>query len=186
MNESEARTALRELGVTPTPELIRNWIRAAEVEHRLQAEEWELTGEHPQPPAVAQQSDPTSSKSRADGKPQGSSNSVLKPVLVQQGTLEKPPVEFIQFPAGYKRRKSGRPRIIASWFPAVAKTMADGTTLRTALAINGLSLRANEMRALYRNRAFQALYQQARRRFLIENWGHSKMPSLRSVLGRLL
>lgn len=84
------------------------------------------------------------------------------------------------------RRKPGRPRIVASWFPAVAKTMADGTTLRGALAINGLSLSANEMRALYRNRSFQALYQEARRRYLLENWGRSKMPSLRSVLGRCL
>ncbi len=85
-----------------------------------------------------------------------------------------------------RRRKPGRPLTIASWFPAVAKTMADGTPLRTALAINGLSLCANEMRALYRNRTFQALYQEARRRFLIENWGRSKAPSLRSVLGRCL
>jgi hypothetical protein len=63
--------------------------------------------------------------------------------------------------------------------------MADGTTLRTALAINGLALSANEMRALYRNRTFQALYQEARRRYLLENWGR-KGPSLRSVLGRML
>jgi hypothetical protein len=43
-------------------------------------------------------------------------------------------------------RKPGRPLTNASWFPAVAETIADGTTLRTALAIHGLSLSANEMR----------------------------------------
>jgi hypothetical protein len=61
--------------------------------------------------------------------------------------------------------------------------MADGTTLRTALAMNRLSLSANEMRALYRNRTFKGLYQEARRRYLIENWGR-KGPSLRAILGR--
>lgn len=84
------------------------------------------------------------------------------------------------------RRKPGRPRIVASWFPAVAQTMADGTTLRSALVMNGLSLSENEMRALYRNRTLQALYQEARRRYLIENWGRSKAPSLRSLIGRCL
>lgn len=85
-----------------------------------------------------------------------------------------------------RRRKPGRPLTIASWFPAVAKTMADGTTLRTALAVNRLTLSANEMRSLYRNKTFKGLYQEARRRYLIENWGRSKVPSLRSVLGRCL
>ena len=82
--------------------------------------------------------------------------------------------------------KPGRPRIVASWFPAVAETMADGTTLRVALAINGLALGANEIRALYRNTTFKALYQEARRRYLIENWGRSRRPSLRALLGRSL
>jgi hypothetical protein len=82
-----------------------------------------------------------------------------------------------------RRRKAGRPLTVASWFPPVAETMADGTTLRTALAIHGLTLSANEMRALYRNKTFKGLYQEARRRYLIENWGR-KGPSLRSILGR--
>jgi hypothetical protein len=84
-----------------------------------------------------------------------------------------------------RRRKPGRPLTIASWFPAVAKTMADGTTLRTALAMNRLSLSANEMRALYRNKTFKGLYQEAPRRYLIENWGRSG-PSLRAILGRCI
>jgi hypothetical protein len=86
---------------------------------------------------------------------------------------------------GRRKRKPGRPLTIASWFPAVAATMADGTTLRTALAINSLTLNANEMRALYRNKTFKGLYQEARRRYLIENWGRSG-PSLRAILGRCL
>lgn len=84
-----------------------------------------------------------------------------------------------------RRRKPGRPRTVASWFPAVAETMADGTTLRTALAMHRLTLSANEMRSLYRNKTFKGLYQEARRRYLIENWGR-KGPSLRAILGRCL
>jgi hypothetical protein len=84
-----------------------------------------------------------------------------------------------------RRRKPGRPLTIASWFPAVAETMADGTTLRTALAMHRLTLSANEMRSLYRNKTFKGLYQEARRRYLIEHWGRSR-PSLRAILGRCL
>lgn len=84
---------------------------------------------------------------------------------------------------GQRTRKPGRPLTVASWFPAVAATMADGTTLRTALAMNGLTLSANEIRSLYRNKTFKGLYQEARRRYLIENWGRSG-PSLRAILGR--
>jgi hypothetical protein len=87
---------------------------------------------------------------------------------------------------GATRRKRGRPLTVAPWFPAVAETMADGTRLRTALAIRGLTLSANEMRALYRNKTFKGLYQEARRRYLIENWGRSKSPSLRRLLRRCL
>jgi hypothetical protein len=117
---------------------------------------------------------PPVSKSRADGLPQDSNKSSLELVLLEQGTLQKPPV----------RRKAGRPRIIASWFPAVANTMADGTNLRTALATNRLSLSKSEMRAHYRNRTFEALYQDVRRRFLIEHFG--RRPMLRAGAGKFL
>jgi hypothetical protein len=93
---------------------------------------------------------------------------------------------FAEPPAtGKRRRKPGRPLTVASWFPAVAQTMADGTTLRTALAMNRLNLSATEMRSLYRNKTFKGLYQEARRRYLIENWGR-KRPSLRALLGRCI
>lgn len=60
-----------------------------------------------------------------------------------------------QSAGGKPRRKVGRPLTVASWFPTVAETMADGTTLRTALAIHGLTLSASEMRSLYRNKTFR-------------------------------
>lgn len=113
----------------------------------------------------------------------------------EQNRSEEPPSprkgvsrlsRFVEPPAiGKRRRKPGRPLTIASWFPAVAQTMADGTTLQTALAMHRLTLSANEMRSLYRNKTFKGLYQEARRRYLIENWGRSK-PSLRSILGRCI
>jgi hypothetical protein len=164
MNESNARATLRALGITPTPELIRNWMRASEVEHKLKAVEPELIADRPQPLGVEHLTEAIitcEAKSRVDGLPQGSSKSNLEPILVEQGTLEKPAT----------RRKPGRPRIIASWFPAVAQTMADGTSLRTALAINRLYLSKTEMRALYRNVTFKAMHQEVRRRFLTEHFG---------------
>ena len=39
MNESNARAELRQLGIAPILELIRNWMRAAEAEHRFGPEE---------------------------------------------------------------------------------------------------------------------------------------------------
>jgi hypothetical protein len=117
-----------------------------------------------------------------------------EPLPAPQRSREEPPIaqtkgasklaRFVVPPTEAKRRrKRGRPLTVASWFPAVAETMADGTTMRTALAIHGLTLSANEMRSLYRNKTFKGLYQEARRRYLIENWGRSK-PSLRAILGR--
>jgi len=177
MNESDAKATLRQLGITPTPELIRNWIRANEVEHKVDAEEPELSKGHLLPPSLAHQSPPISTgeiKSRADGLPHGASNSNLEPVLIEQGTLEK----------GSSGRKPGRPRIIASWFPAVAQSMADGTSLRVALAINRLYLSKTQMRALYRNVTFKAMHQEARRRFLIEHFG--RRPNLEVIIGRFV
>jgi len=107
-----------------------------------------------------------------------------EPPIAQKGPSKL--ARFAAPPAEAKhRRKPGRLLTVASWFPAVAETMADGTTLRTALAIHKLTLSANEMRSLYRNKTFKALYQEARRRYLIENWGR-KGPSLRAILGRCL
>ena len=59
-------------------------------------------------------------------------------------------------------RKGGRPRVVASWFPAVAQSMADGTPLRDALRLNGITLEKRQIRALYRNEEFKKLWQEAR------------------------
>ena len=172
MNESQAGRALIELGIRPSKQLIQNWIRADEAERLLESHEM-LTA--PSTPPI--ESEGTTAE--APGSPQepehprAFSRSNLEPVLRDQGTLEKPP----------KRRKAGRPRIVASWFPSVAQTMADGTNLRTALAINRLSLSRREMRACYRNRTFQEMYREARRRFLIEHYG--RKPTLRAFAGFL-
>jgi hypothetical protein len=178
MNESDAKAAFRAMGIPrPSRCLIDAWLRAAELEQQL-AEAEKRPAEH----APVQPSDTGAKEAGAAAphaqptvSPAQRGKSLLEPVLREQNALQEP----------YKRRQPGRPRIVASWFPAVAATMADGTTLRGALAINGLSLSANEMRALYRNKTFQALYQEARRRYLIENWGR-RGPSLRAVLGRCL
>jgi hypothetical protein len=178
MNESDAKAAFRAMGIPrPSRCLIDAWLRAAEIERQMAAAEQAPapTVEDPMPMPINGPGE-TGPPQASAKSPAPRGKSVLEPILRERGALAGPS----------KRRKPGRPRIVASWFPAVAKTMADGTTLRTALAMNGLSLSANEMRALYRNRTFQALYQEARRRYLIENWGRSKVPSLRSVLGRCL
>jgi hypothetical protein len=176
MNETLARAALRAMGIIrPSQNLVENWLRAAVVTERLAAEEAQALPRPPRPPVSATAASPATADSRAPKSALRPGKSLLEPILREQGAAERPP----------SRSKRGRPRIVASWFPAVARTMADGTTLRTALAINRLSLGANEMRALYRNRTFRALYQEARRRYLLENWGR-KGPSLRSVLGRAL
>jgi hypothetical protein len=178
MNESDAKAAFRAMGIPrPSRCLIDAWLRAAEIERQ--------SAEADKPPAThapAQPSDGDANEARAaspHARPAAIApargKSLLEPILREHGDLPQPP----------KRRKPGRPRIVASWFPAVAKTMADGTTLRTALAMNRLSLSANEMRSLYRNKTFKGLYQEARRRYLIENWGRSR-PSLRAILGRCI
>jgi len=69
------------------------------------------------------------------------------------------------------KRKLGRPRKFASWFPAVAKTMRDGTTLRMALIWNRITLDARGMRKLYRNREFRRLYRIERQLYMLSDYG---------------
>lgn len=176
MNESDARAHFRAMGIPrPSRCLVDAWLRAAELEWQLAEANKPAASkaEETVAAAAASEPDPVAPDEPVNTARRG--KSLLEPILRERGDLPQPS----------KRRKPGRPRIVASWFPAVTKTMADGTTLRGALAINRLSLSANEMRALYRNRTFQALYQEARRRYLIENWGR-KGPSLRAILGRCL
>lgn len=82
-------------------------------------------------------------------------------------SLEMPPPEPTPV-FGYDaapRPGPGRRRKVAPWFPAVAETMANGTTLREALIRHGiLGLTERETQNLYRNVTFKRLYMEARRR----------------------
>jgi hypothetical protein len=224
MNESDAKAALRAMGIfAPSRSLVQNWLRAANADRLAEDEQRPIGVCSTQPNTTAPERD-----GAVTGNPISSAdlNAAIRaletqrippthqavldwlaqhrpiqpaPAIVEQqppvlGTSQAEPqtakkgvsklARFAVPPAErQRRRKPGRPLTIASWFPAVAKTMADGTTLRTALAINRLTLSANEMHSLYRNKTFKRLYQEARRRYLIENWGR-KGPSLRAILGR--
>ena len=154
-DEDVARAALRALGLrNPSPSLVENWIRANRAEEEQKSA---LAPEFFSPRSVELPAQPRAEIFRQK-HPRGYSKSNLEPVLREQGTLERP----------RGSRKPGRPRVIASWFPKVAETMADGTSLKMALAMNGISLSKSEVRACYRNRTLQALYQEARRKFLAE------------------
>ena len=157
------------MGIVPTRALIEAYVKSRQAEDVEQA-----VLASPIPPA----DQPTGmSQTRAGPQnPRGYSKSLLEPILREQGTVE----------GSAGRRQAGRPRIIASWFLAVAQTMADGTSLRTALAIHQLNLSRSEIRACYRNTTLRALYQEARRRYFIENRGRGmKRASLKAVLREL-
>ncbi len=159
-NIEQARAALRELGVrSPSEALIENWLRAAEAEGETEEAEAAQAIPGPQQEAQASHTGPSSH---------------LEPGLRAAGTLERPPGP----------RKPGRPRIIASWFPKVAETMADGTSLKMALSINGLHLSKGEIRACYRNRTLRDMYTRARNKFMQEHYG--RRPTLRAKFGRYL
>ena len=143
-----AREALRALGIVPTPGLIRSWIQAARAEERRRIEA-ELAQATPNQPA-----DTTSSGAgtpRRPKHPRGYSKSNLEPVLRQTGTLERQ-----RGPS-----KPGRPRVVASWFPTIAQSMAEGKSLREALQLTGVTLDKEQIRALYRNSELLKLRQVA-------------------------
>jgi hypothetical protein len=86
-----------------------------------------------------------------------------------------------------EKRKAGRPRKVAPWFAAVAKTMADGTTLQWALIRNGISLDKAERRKLYRNREFRRLYTIERKLYMMNEYGkrpESEMERIRKSFER--
>ena len=103
-------------------------------------------------------------------RPHPSSESNLEPLLRSRGELVRP--------AG--PRKAGRPRIVASFYPALARVMADQTSLPKALRILGLHLDKRQIRALYRSREFKEMYQEARREFLAD-YGKRSTQQLRKM-----
>jgi hypothetical protein len=64
--------------------------------------------------------------------------------------------------------------------------MADGTALRMALLLNGLSLSNLEIRRLYRLVEFRRLYRLERRMYQLEKWGRIPQDELKRTRKRLL
>ena len=148
-DEDVARAALRALGIrNPSPSLVENWIRANRAEEE---QESALAPEFFSPRSVELPAQPRAEIFRQK-HPRGYSKSNLVPVLREQGTLQRP----------HGVRRPGRPRVVASWFPAVARSMADGTPLKEALKLHGIALDKHQIRALYRNEEFRRMYQEAR------------------------
>jgi len=151
MDEATAREELRALGIrSPSPELIRNLIRAARAEEELQRTPTTDRATPPKPTSVP----PTHLQAETihRKRPRGHSKSNLEPTLREQGALQRQSGP----------RRPGRPRIIASWFPEVAQNMADGKSLKDALKQHGLTLDQRQIRALYRNEEFRKLCREPR------------------------
>lgn len=70
----------------------------------------------------------------------------------------------------YKTQPHGAPgkRIVAPWFGAVAHRMADGTDLKTALFLEGVTLTGREIHNLYRLKEFKAMYRAERYLYQLE------------------
>ena len=171
MTKSDAIEALRALGIrTPSRQLVEDYLRAQ------QAEEWalELPERSSQGQHQAEQGAHSPSPSAGTERPHPSSESNLETLLGERGELQRPT----------GRRRAGRPCVQAPWFQAVATVMADGTSLRQALArcgVYGLSTR--QVRSLYRSRSFQALYRSARGKYQRE-WGRlHRRPARRACKG---
>jgi len=152
-NEDAARAALRALGIcNPSASLIQHWIQANREEQEPSPSWLMPTPSHPTQRASKPSDEPAEARNFCPKRPRGYSKSNMEPVLREQGTLER----------RHGVRKPGRPRVVASFFPALARTMADGTPLREALKRHGITLDKQQIRALYRNEEFRRMYQEAR------------------------
>ena len=155
MDEATAKEELRALGIQkPSPDLIKNWIRSKAAEEELEQARLAsrpvpttLAPTAVQPPTAIQ-----ADNSRLKKRPPGYSKSNLEPTLREQGALQRQ----------RGPRQPGRPRIIASWFPGVAQSMADGKSLKEALKQHGITLEQRQIRALYRNEEFRKLCREQR------------------------
>jgi len=86
-----------------------------------------------------------------------------------------------KLPAESLKRKPGRPAKFAPWFPAVAKTMANGTSLRNALMWNHISLNDLEIHNLYKNVEFRRLYKLERHMFMYTEYGKRPQSELEAI-----
>jgi hypothetical protein len=154
LTRQEAIQALRAQGIRkPSRQLVKDYMRVQ------QAEEWALEVPSPSLKGAQEPSSPSSAGSASPTPLRPSSRSNLKPMLQERGELLR------EHP-----RRAGRPRVLAPWYQAVATVMADGTPLRQALSRCGIyGLTPKQLRNLYRNRAFRALYKEARRKWLSED-----------------
>lgn len=85
--------------------------------------------------------------------------------------------------------KTGRKPKFAPWFPAVAKTMANGTSLRNALLWNRIQVDEREIHNLYKNVEFRRLYRLERHMFMYTEYGkrpQSELEAIRKNFERLL
>lgn len=138
----------------PSAELIENFIRANSAEERMErsAPMAQPPSATPLRPALPEPSPQPKPENFRPKHPRGYSKSQLEAVLQEQGTLERP----------HGVRRAGRPRVIARWFPEVAKTMANGNSLKEELRLNGITLDKSQRRAVYRSEEFKRLFREAR------------------------
>jgi hypothetical protein len=170
MNDSDPKAALRKMGIrNPSRQLVDNYMRVQQAEEwALEVPEMAASAQETQEPGInAKQDDPSAAEAK---RPHPSSESALEPRLRETGQLERP----------RGPRKPGRPRIIASFYPALARVMADQTPLPQALRILGIHLDKRQVRALYRSREFKEMYQEARRQFL-SDYGKRSTQQLRKM-----
>jgi len=156
MNDSDAKTALREMGIrNPSRQLVEDYIRVQ------QAEEWALevpkpSSQQPQEQQIQQQAH-SPNPAEPSHRPHPSSQSNLAPLLKDRGELARE----------HGPRRAGRPRVQAPWFQAVATIMSDGTSLREALAAVGITgLTPPQIRSLYRSTVLTDMRRQARQKWL--------------------
>lgn len=166
MTEKDAKDALRGQGITnPSKALIENWLRAQHYEESASPPPAPRETVRDMQPCIS----PSLSLADASSVARPSSASSLEPMLRERGQLQRD-----------HSRKPGRPRILAPWFEAVATVMSDGTPLRQALGTVGIhGLTERQIRSLYRNRAFQALYQETRRKWWAEVGVRHRRPTVR-------
>ncbi len=80
-----------------------------------------------------------------------------------------------------EKRKPGRPAKFAPWFPAVTKTMGNGTSLRNALLWNRIQVSEREIKNLYKNVEFRRLYKLERHMFMYTEYGKRPQTDLEAI-----